>query len=131
MTHTIRSLETHLKNTWQFDAWGFTRNWADKCTLSDIDGFYAFMGERNNQFLIIEMKHWDGIGDVPKMNLKSGQARALMALAKLPQFIVIIGYGDTATRAVHYHEIWDGSIRPVFGSFTDTLTRWWNYANTK
>jgi hypothetical protein len=42
MTHEIRSMETHLKNTWQFDAWGFTEGLSDIVTMTDVDGLYAY-----------------------------------------------------------------------------------------
>jgi hypothetical protein len=58
--HQIRSMEMHLKNTWQFDKWGFTTGMGDLITLSDVDGFYAYYLETGYKFLMVEMKHWDG-----------------------------------------------------------------------
>lgn len=108
MTHHIRDMETHLKNTWQWDAWGFTEDWANKCTMSDIDGFVPFFAERGSQFLIVEMKHWDG-KDARKriINRDSGQFLALKRLSQQPNFTVIVGFGDTATREVYYYEVWN------------------------
>ena len=131
MTHSIRSMETHLQNTWQFDAWGFTEGWGTKCTLSDVDGFYGFMGERGNHFLVVEMKHWDGLGDVPKMPSQSGQAIMLKKLGEQPNFSVLIAYGDTSRRQVYYAEAWNnGKVTPI-KDFKESLTLWWAYASAK
>lgn len=127
--HVIRDMEAHLRNTWQFDAWGFTENWGSKCTVSDVDGFYAFIGERNDHFLVIEMKHWDGTGDIPRMPSKSGQAIMLWRLSLQLNFSVIIGYGDTSTRKVHHAEVWHGGKKIVATDFKQSLNLWWAHAN--
>jgi hypothetical protein len=75
-------------------------------TMSDVDGFVAYYLRHSWAYLMIEMKHWDGTGEVPLMDLKSGQARGLKNLSSMPNFTVIIGYGDTSTKTVHYCEVW-------------------------
>lgn len=131
MTHAIRDMEAHLRNTWQFDAWGFTQGWADKCTLSDIDGFYGFLGERNDQFLLLEMKHWNGQGEVPKMPMKSGQAIMLWRLSMQPNFSVMVGYGDTSKQKVYYSEVWNNGKVHKCDDFKESLTLWWAWASAK
>ena len=131
MTHAIRNMENHLKNVWEFDKWGFTQGWGSKCTLSDIDGFYGFMGERNDQFIIVEMKHWDGIGEVPKMPEKSGQAIMLWRLSQQPNFSVIIGYGDTSAQKVYYAEVWNNGRKLKSNDFKESLTLWWAWASAQ
>ena len=131
MTHRIRNIETHLRNTWQFDAWGFTEGWGTKCTLSDIDGFYGFMGERNDQFLLVEMKHWDGIGELPKMATNSGQAIMLKRLGNQPNFSVLVAYGDTSKEKVYYAEAWNNGRVVVVNDFKESLTLWWSWASAK
>lgn len=106
--HEIRSMENHLKNTWQWDKWGFTESW-NKCTMSDVDGFAPYLAERKGYFLLVEMKHWDGTGSIPMIDFKNGQIRALDALSKQPNFMVVFGFGDTSTQTIHYYEIWDAS----------------------
>lgn len=131
MTHAIRSMEAHLRNTWQFDKWGFTQGWGDRATLSDIDGFYGFMGERNDHFLMVEMKHWDGIGDVPKIPMKSGQAKMLWRLSLQPNFSVILGYGDTSQQKVYYSEVWNNGKVHKSNDFKESLTLWWAWASAQ
>lgn len=128
-THFIRDMTTHLKNTWQWDAWGFTKNWGN-CTMSDIDGFVPFFAERKGQFLIVEMKHWDGTGDQPQINMNSGQAIALWELSKQPNFTIMLGYGDTSTRIVHAYEVWhNGGRWDGIQDFQESLDQWFNQAS--
>jgi hypothetical protein len=128
MTHEIRSMETHLKNTWQFDKWGFTSCMPEGVTLSDVDGLY-FM-ETSYNFLFVEMKHWDGMGEMPRINTKSGQAIALNRLAQQKNFTVLIGYGDTSTQRVHAAEVWNnGQTHEV--EFSEALALWWGYHSVK
>jgi hypothetical protein len=123
-------METHLKNTWQFDKWGFTERLKDTVTLSDVDGFYAYFLETGYQFLIVEMKHWDGNGEVPHMNLGSGQAIALKRLSEQRNFAVMLGYGDTATQTIYYAEVWNnGQLHVV--NFKEALSQWWAYHSVK
>lgn len=129
MTHVIRDMETHLKNTWEWDAWGFTENWGN-CTMSDIDGFVPFLAERKGQFLIVEMKHWDGTGIQPEIKANSGQGIALWELSKQPNFTIMIGYGDTSTRTVHAHEVWVNGAKFIgFKKFQYTLDLWYKQAS--
>lgn len=124
-------METHLKNTWEWDKWGFTEDWGN-CTMSDIDGFVPFFAERRGKFLIVEMKHWDGNGDVPSIRMNSGQAIALWELSKQEGFTVILGYGDTSTRSVYYHEVWTGgSIHVMEWNFKTSLNHWFDIASSK
>jgi hypothetical protein len=130
MTHEIRNMETHLKNVWQFDAWGFNAGMGDLVTMTDIDGLYAYWYETGYAYLFIEMKHWDGTGEIPHINPRSGQAVALRHLSTESSFTVLIGYGDTSTRTVHYAEVWnDGKVHIV--NFRDALIKWWAYQNGK
>ena len=124
MTHEIRSMEMHLKNVWQFDKWGFTEGMGDKITMTDIDGLYAYWFETGYKYLFIEMKHWDGTGEVPHINPRSGQAVALRHLATERNFTVMLGYGDTSTHTVHYAEVWNnGQVHQV--DFRQALIKWW------
>jgi hypothetical protein len=130
MTHEIRDMEAHLKNVWQFDKWGFTTGLRDRVTLSDIDGFYAHFLETGYQFLIVEMKHWDGTGNCPFMSLASGQAIALKRLSEQRNFTVLLGYGDTSTQTVHHAEVWNnGQVHQV--NFKEALGMWWGYHSVK
>ena len=126
--HKIRSMETHLKNTWQFDAWGFNEGIGDLVTMTDIDGLYAYWYETGYKFLFIEMKHWDGEGDIPHINPNSGQAVALRHLSTQRNFHVMLGYGNTATRTVYYAEMWNGGqVHKV--NFKEAIILWWAYAS--
>jgi hypothetical protein len=73
---------------------------------------------------MIEMKHWDGTGEVPHMNLKSGQARGLKNLSSMPNFTVIIGYGDTSTKTVYYCEVWYKGKTHVT-TWEEATTKWY------
>jgi len=127
MTHAIRDMEAHLRNTWQFDKWGFTSKMGNLITLSDVDGFYCYYLETGYRFLMVEMKHWDGLGTCPNINLKSGQAIALKHLSQQRNFTVLIGYGDTSTQTVYAAEIWNnGKTYEV--DFKEALEKWWNHA---
>jgi len=122
--HQIRSMEAHLKNTWQFDKWGFTSGMGDLITLSDVDGFYAYYLETGYKFLMVEMKHWDGTGQAPYINERSGQAIALRHLSHQRNFTVLFGYGDTSTQAIHAAQVWkNGKVYNV--DFKDALETWW------
>jgi len=124
MTHQIRSMETHLKNVWEFDRWGFTEGMDDLITMTDVDGLTAYFFETGYKYLFVEMKHWDGIGEVPHINPRSGQAVALRHLATEKNFTVIIGYGDTSTQTVYYAEVWyNGQVKPY--DFKEALYKWW------
>lgn len=124
-------METHLKNTWEWDKWGFTEDWGN-CTMSDIDGFVPFFAERRGKFLLVEMKHWDGNGDVPAIKMNSGQAIALWELSKQDGFSIILGYGDTSVRKVYYHEVWTGgNIFNQEQDFKTTLNNWFRMASNK
>lgn len=130
MTHEIRSMETHLKNTWQFDKWGFTEGMGDLITMTDIDGLYGYFFETGYKYLFVEMKHWDGTGNVPYINPRSGQAVALRHLSTEKNFTVLLGYGDTATKTVHYAEVWNnGQVHVV--DFKEAIIQWWAYYHVK
>lgn len=125
-------METHLKNTWQWDAWGFTEDWGYKCTMSDIDGFVPFFAERGSKFLIVEMKHWDGTGSQPIINHNNGQFRALKELSRTEDFTVIIGFGDTSTREIYYYEVWDKEgMWNMDISFKEYLNHWFRRASAR
>jgi hypothetical protein len=128
--HEIRSMEMHLQNTWQFDKWGFTQGMNDLITMTDIDGLYGYFFETGYKYLFVEMKHWDGLGEIPHINRRSGQAVALRHLSTEKNFNVLIGYGDTSTQQVHYAEVWNnGSVHPV--DFKEALYLWWAYYHVK
>ena len=130
MTHQIRSMETHLKNTWQFDKWGFTEGMNDLITMTDVDGLVAYFFETGYKYLFVEMKHWDGIGQIPHINPRSGQAVALRHLATEKNFHVLIGYGDTSTQTVYYAEVWkNGQVHVE--DFKGALLKWWQYYHAK
>jgi hypothetical protein len=124
MVHAIRDMDTHLRNTWQWDAWGFTESWGN-CTMSDMDGFVPFLAERRGKFLVVEMKHWNGQGQMPEIKMNSGQLRALWELSKQDNFVVVFGFGDTSTQTVHWFQVWkagktwEGNI-----TFKDYLHGW-------
>jgi hypothetical protein len=123
-------MEMHLKNVWQFDKWGFTENMNDLITMTDVDGLYAYFFETCYKYLFVEMKHWDGIGDVPHINPRSGQAVALRHLSTEKNFTILIGYGDTATQKVYHAEVWNnGQVHVV--NFKEALLTWWAYHNVK
>jgi hypothetical protein len=131
-THYMRDMNAHLRNTWLWDEWGFTKNWGNKCTMSDMDGFTPFFAERRSHFLVVEMKHWDGQGDVPKVNRLSGQMKALAALGCKEDFTVILGYGDTSTRQVYYYELLTelGPMQDVKDrTFQEFIDAWFSYAS--
>jgi hypothetical protein len=76
------------------------------------------------------MKHWDGTGEIPHINPRSGQAVALRHLATEKSFTVLIGYGDTATRTVHYAEVWNnGRVHEV--DFGKAIVLWHSYNYVK
>jgi len=123
-------METHLKNTWQFDKWGFTEGMGDLITMTDIDGLYGYFFETGYKYLFVEMKHWDGTGNVPYINPRSGQAVALRHLSTEKNFTVLLGYGDTATKTVYYAEVWNnGQVHVV--DFKEAIIQWWAYYHVK
>lgn len=140
MVHQIRSMETHLKNTWQFDAWGFTDGWDEYCTLSDVDGIFSsqYISERGGKFLFIEMKHWDGSGSRPDvdMNMFSGQMVMLKKLSAVEGFTVVLGFGDAATQTVYdFALVSNSKTNPLVvdskaRDFKQFLSDWWVYAST-
>jgi hypothetical protein len=124
-------METHLKNTWEWDKWGFTSEWDNGCTLSDIDGFYPHFAEVSSKFILIEVKHWDGDLPLPEIPHNSGQAKALWALSQVPNFTVIWAYGNTETRQINGYEIWTkGSRYPAQTDFKTYLTQWFKVARS-
>ena len=128
----MRDLETHRKNTWLWSEWGFTDNLPQGLiTLTDVDGFFCHFSESNYQFLFIEMKHWDGIGNCPKINRASGQGVALWRLAQQKNFTVLIGYGDTSTRTIYECEIWYNGKTSVTNDFQAAYEKWYKWANEK
>jgi hypothetical protein len=117
-------METHLKNVWEFDRWGFTEGMDDLITMTDVDGLTAYFFETGYKYLFVEMKHWDGVGEVPHINPRSGQAVALRHLATEKNFTVIIGYGDTSKQTVYYAQVWNnGQVIPY--DFKQALYKWW------
>jgi hypothetical protein len=100
--------------------------------MSDMDGFTPFFAERRSHFLVVEMKHWDGQGDVPKVNRLSGQMKALAALGCKEDFTVILGYGDTSTRQVYYYELLT-ELGPMQDAkdrtFQEFIDAWFSYAS--
>ena len=123
-------METHLKNTWQFDKWGFTEGMGNLITMTDVDGLFCYFFETGYKYLFVEMKHWDGTGEIPHINPRSGQAVALRHLATEKSFTVLIGYGDTATRTVHYAEVWNNGQGHVV-DFKEAIYTWWAYHSVK
>jgi hypothetical protein len=127
--HELRDREAHRLNTWEWDKWGFTADWEDGCTLSDIDGFYPHFAEVSSKFLIVEVKSWNGELPLPQVNYNSGQAKALRQLAKHPDFTVIWAFGDTATRNIYDYEVWSGAEPQKFVSdFKGFLKIWFQWA---
>lgn len=127
--HQIRDIEAHRRNTWLWDEWGFTADWDNGCTLSDIDGFYPHFAEVSGRFLIIEVKSWNNQPPKPEVNYSSGQAKALFALSKDPKFTIIWAWGDTATQTIYDYEVWtNGGVNRYVIDFKDFLNRWFKYA---
>ena len=127
--HEIRDYEAHRRNTWEWDKWGFTSDWDNGCTLSDIDGFYPHFSEVSSKFLIVEVKSWNGELPLPEPPMHTGQAKALLALSKHPDFTIIWAYGDTATRTIAGFEIWrNGERRTSAAEFKDFLNSWFKWA---
>jgi hypothetical protein len=129
--HEIRSMEMHLQNTWQFDKWGFTEGMNDLITMTDIDGLYGYFFETGYRYLFVEMKHWDGVGEIPHINPRSGQAVALRHLSTEKNFTVLIGYGDTSTQQVYYAEVWNNGRVHTTMAFQEALYLWWAYYHVK
>lgn len=127
--HQIRDYEAHRRNTWEWDKWGFTSEWDRGCTLSDIDGFYPHFAEVSNKFLIIEVKSWNGELPLPEINYDSGQARALKALTRQPNFTVVWAFGDTSTQTIYKYEVWlEGVFYEFNYDFKTWLTNWYKWA---
>jgi hypothetical protein len=119
-------MEMHLKNVWQFDKWGFTEGIDNLITMTDVDGLYAYFFETGYKYLFVEMKHWDGVGNVPHIYPNTGQAVALRHLATEKNFTVLLGYGDTSTQTVHYAEVWNnGQVHKV--NFKEAIYKWWEH----
>ena len=131
VVHEIRDLEAHRRNTWEWDKWGFTSEWDAGCTLSDIDGFYPHFAEVSGKFLIVEVKSWNGELPLPEINHSSGQAKALKALSREPNFTIVWAFGDTQTHTIYNYEIWTKGERfKVELEFKDYLTRWFKWARS-
>ena len=127
--HVMRDLEAHRRNTWLWDEWGFTSEWDRGCTLSDIDGFYPHFAEVSNKFLIVEVKSWNGELPLPEINYETGQARALKALSKQPNFTVVWALGDTASQTIYSYEVWIEGVFYEFNyDFKTWLTKWYKWA---
>lgn len=130
--HEIRDLEAHRRNTWQWDKWGFTSEWDKGCTLSDIDGFYPHFAEVSSKFLVLEVKSWNGELPLPTPPMHTGQAKALLALSKHPDFTIIWAYGDTATKTIAHYEVWYGGNRHNrVEDFKEFLTGWYKWARSQ
>lgn len=131
VTHEIRDLEAHRRNTWEWDKWGFTSEWENGCTLSDIDGFYPHFAEVSGKFLLVEVKSWNGELPLPEINHNTGQAKALKALSREPNFTIVWAFGDTASRTIYSYEIWTkGERYKVDLEFKDYLSRWFKWARS-
>ena len=131
VVHEIRDLEAHRRNTWEWDKWGFTSEWDAGCTLSDIDGFYPHFAEVSGKFLLVEVKSWNGELPLPEINHHSGQAKALKALSREPNFTIVWAFGDTQTHTIYNYEIWTkGERYKVDLEFKDYLTRWFKWARS-
>ena len=129
MTHEIRDVAAYHRNLWEWDKWGFTEHWDKGCTLSDIDGFYPHFAEVSSQFLIVEVKNWNGELPLPKLDYTTGQAKALLALSKQPNFTIIWAFGDTSTRTIYDYEVWRNGERHTFTSdFKSWITGWYKWA---
>jgi hypothetical protein len=129
--HEIRDRERHFQNTWEWDKWGFTSEWDAGCTLSDIDGFYPHFAEISGKFLIVEVKHWDGSLPLPEPPMHTGQAKALLALSKQPNFTIIWAYGNTATRTIDGYQVWyNGERYDRQETFKEFLTGWFKWARS-
>jgi hypothetical protein len=127
--HELRDKEAHRLNTWEWDKWGFTAEWEDGCTLSDIDGFYPHFSEVSSQFLIVEVKSWNGELPLPQINYNSGQAKALMALSKQSNFTIIWAFGDTTTKTIYDYEVWTKGERNKYSvDFQEYLSGWFKWA---
>jgi hypothetical protein len=97
--------------------------------MSDMDGFVPYFAERRGKFLIVEMKHWDGTGTRPDINMRAGQSIALWELSKEQNFIIVFGMGDTSTQTVHYYEVWAEGNRLTYPMpFKQYLDQWFEYA---
>lgn len=127
--HELRDREAHRLNTWEWDKWGFTSEWDDGCTLSDIDGFYPHFAEVSNKFLIVEVKSWNGEMPLPQINYETGQAKALKALSKQPNFTVVWALGDTASKTIYSYEVWiEGVFYQFDYDFKTWLSKWFKWA---
>lgn len=127
--HELRDREAHRLNTWEWDKWGFTSEWDDGCTLSDLDGFYPHFAEVSNKFLIVEVKSWNGEMPLPQINYETGQAKALKALSKQPNFTVVWALGDTASKTIYSYEVWiEGVFYQFDYDFKTWLSKWFKWA---
>jgi hypothetical protein len=83
----IRDIEAFIRGRWKWTSFGYERGFPRGCQFTDVDAATEF----DDRSLNIEAKHFDGIGDIPKIT--TGQRLYLRREALIPGRTVLILYG--------------------------------------
>lgn len=86
----------------------------------DVDGLF----ERHGYFLVLESK-------LPGDELSGGQERALQALARLPQFLVVVVEGVPPDMVASWRTLGTKHVRYGHGrgSLREFIARWYQYVD--
>lgn len=82
----VRDWFVFIRGRWDWTRSGYERNFPRGCQFTDIDAAVEFDGRR----LEIEPKHYDGLGDLPR--IPTGQRRFLQDEATLGKTVFVL-YG--------------------------------------
>jgi hypothetical protein len=82
----IKNWSAFIRGRWDWTRGGYERDFPRGCQFTDVDATTEFDGHR----LVIEPKHYDGLGDLP--GIPTGQRRYLQDEAGLGKVVFVL-YG--------------------------------------
>jgi hypothetical protein len=96
----IRDWGKFIRGRWDWTRSGYEAGFPRKCQFTDLDAALEFDGHR----LVIETKHYDGVGDLPGKP-DDGQLRFLRDEASLGKTVLVL-YGCGSCNDPHaMHEL--------------------------
>lgn len=82
----IKNWAAQIRSRWDWTKFGYEKGFPNGCQFSDIDAVTEFLGN----WLVIEPKHYDGLGIIPFPQYDDGQIKLLRAEVKLGKSVMIL-----------------------------------------
>jgi hypothetical protein len=82
----VKNWAAQIRGRWNWTTFGYEKGFPHGCQFSDIDAVTEFLGNR----LVIEPKHYDGLGIIPFPEYDDGQVKLLRDEVRLGKTVFVL-----------------------------------------